>query len=98
MFLQDENLLCMILQRDRDAKYVQTFDDVFAGEGRTLKITPAKSPNLQAFVERVIQTFKHEVLNGFCVVNENHLDHILLTAARPSNSTNAGAVWIVLAA
>ncbi len=36
--------------------------------------------NLQAFVERVIQTLKHEVLNGFCVVSETHLDHILRVA------------------
>jgi hypothetical protein len=40
-----------------------------------------KSPNLQAFVERVIQTLKHEVLNGFCVINERHLDHVLRIGA-----------------
>ncbi len=39
-------------------------------------ITPM-SPNLQAHVERVIQTIKHEVLNGFCLVSNSHLDHIL---------------------
>jgi len=50
---------------------------VFTGAGRTFKKTPIKLPNLQAFVERVIQTLKHEVQNGFCVVNERHLDHIL---------------------
>jgi putative transposase len=81
MFLQDESLPCTILQRDQDTKYVQAFDDVFTGEGRTIKKTPIKSPNLQAFVERVIQTLKHEVLNGFCVINERHLDHILKIGA-----------------
>jgi putative transposase len=81
MFLQDENLHCTILQRDQDTKYVEAFDDVFTGGGRTIKKTPIRSPNLQAFVERVIQTLKHEVLNGFCVVNEKHLDHILKIGA-----------------
>jgi putative transposase len=81
MFLQDENLPCTILQRDRDAKYAQTFDAVFTGEGRTVKVIPARSPNLQAFVERVIQTLKHEVLNAFCVVSEKHLDHLLKIGA-----------------
>jgi putative transposase len=81
MFLQDENLPCTILQRDQDTKYVQAFDDVFTGGGRTIKKTPIKSPNLQAFVERVIQTLKHEVLNGFCVVSEQHLNHILRIGA-----------------
>jgi len=54
---------------------------VFTGEGREIKKTTPRSPNLQAFVERVIQTLKHAVLNGFCVVNEKHLDHILKVGA-----------------
>lgn len=60
---------------------MQTFDDVFTGNGRTVKLTPVRTPNLQAFVERVIQTLKHEVLIGFCVVSERHLDHILRIGA-----------------
>lgn len=81
MFLQDENLHCTILQRDQDTKYVKAFDDVFTSDGRTIQKTPIRSPNLQAFVERVIQTLKHGVLNGFCIVNEKHLDHILKIGA-----------------
>jgi putative transposase len=77
IFLQEEELPCTILQRDQDTKYAQEFDDVFTGDGRKIKKTTPKSPNLQAFVERVIQTLKHEVLNGFCVVNERHLDYLL---------------------
>jgi len=50
---------------------------VLTGDGRTIK----EMPILQAFVERVIQTLKHEVLKGFCVVNEKHLDHILKIGA-----------------
>jgi putative transposase len=50
---------------------------VFTSSGREVKRTPVKSPNLQAFVERVIQTLKHEVLNAFCIVSEAHLDYIL---------------------
>ena len=61
MFLQEQNLPCTILQRDRDTQYVQAFDDVFTGEGRTIKKTSIKSPNLQAFVERFIQTLEHVV-------------------------------------
>ncbi len=81
MFLQEEHLPCTIVQRDRDTKYVQAFDDVFKGNGRAVKLTPVRSPNLQAFVERVIQTLKHEVVNAFCVVSERHLDHILRIGA-----------------
>lgn len=81
IFLQDENLPCTILQRCLGARCVQAFDDVFTGEGRTIKKASIRSPNLQAFVERVIQTLKHEVLNGFCVINERHPDHILRIGA-----------------
>ena len=77
IYLQDENLQCEIIQRDRDSKYVEAFDEVFTSAGREIKLTPVKSPNLQAFVERVIQTIKHEVLNAFCVVSEEHLNYIL---------------------
>jgi putative transposase len=80
MYLQDENLQCEIIQRDRDTKYVHAFDEVFTSSGREIKLTPVKSPNLQAFVERVIQTIKHEVLNAFCVVSEEHLNYILRSA------------------
>ena len=80
MYLQDENLQCEIIQRDRDTKYLDAFDEVFTSAGREIKLTPVKSPNLQAFVERVIQTIKHEVLNAFCVVSEEHLNYILRCA------------------
>jgi len=79
MYRQEENLPCEILQRDNDTKYVAAFDEVFKGAGCMIKKTTPRSPNLQAFVERVIQTLKHEVLNAFCIVHETQLDYILRT-------------------
>jgi putative transposase len=80
IFLQDEGLSCQILRRDQDSKYTDSFDTVFRSTGCQIKKTPSRSPNLQAFVERVIQTLQHEVLNGFCVISETHLNHILRVA------------------
>ena len=80
MHMEEENLSCTILQRDQDTKYIAAFDQVFKSAGTKIKKTPARSPNLQAYVERVIQTLKHEVLNGFCIVSDSHLNHILRTA------------------
>lgn len=80
MHLEDENLSCTLLQRDQDTKYTTAFDNVFQSTGCAIKVTPVRSPNLQAHVERVIQTLKHEVLNAFCVVSEKHLDHLLRVA------------------
>ncbi|MGB7326659.1 MAG: integrase core domain-containing protein [Rubripirellula sp.] len=79
MHIDDNELKCEILMRDRDRKYVDSFDEVFWSSDCKAKLTPIRSPNLQAHVERVIQTIKHEVLNAFCIVTNAHLDGILRT-------------------
>ncbi|MCM2374673.1 integrase core domain-containing protein [Aporhodopirellula aestuarii] len=79
MHIDDNELKCEILMRDRDRKYVDSFDDVFKTSDCKVKLTPIRSPNLQAHVERVVQTIKHEVLNAFCIVTNEHLDGILHT-------------------
>ncbi len=76
MHIDDHDLKCTILMRDRDRKYTDSFDSVFKSSTCEIKLTPARSPNLQAHVERVIQTIKHEVLNAFCIVSNQHLDKI----------------------
>jgi len=79
MHLEDNELKCETLMRDRDRKYVDSFDEIVRSTGGKIKLTPIRSPNLQAHVERVIQTIKHEVLNAFCIVTNQHLDGILRT-------------------
>ena len=79
MHVDDNDLKCDILMRDHDRKYVDSFDEVFKNSECKIKLTPVRSPNLQAHVERVIQTIKHEVLNAFCIVTNEHLDGILRT-------------------
>ncbi|MGB7327985.1 MAG: integrase core domain-containing protein [Rubripirellula sp.] len=79
MHLEDNDLQCEILMRDRDRKYVGSFDEIVRSTGGEIKLTPIRSPNLQAHVERVIQTIKQEVLNAFCIVTNEHLDGILRT-------------------
>ena len=81
MHWQDEDLPCEILSRDNDAKYTESFDTVFEStKCKVKRITPA-SPNLQAHVERVIQTLKHKVLNGFVVATNQQLNKILFVGA-----------------
>ena len=79
MHASDNDLRCEILMRDRDLKRADSFDEVFRSSECALKLTPIRSPNLQTHVERVIQTIKHEVLNAFCIVTNEHLDSILCT-------------------
>ena len=82
MHVDDKGLKCERLCRDNDTKYVDQFDAVFKSSGCKVKRITPLSPNLQAHVERVIQTIKHEVLNAFCIVSNRHMDYILRTAMR----------------
>ena len=75
-----------ILMRDKDVKYPPTFDEVFRQAGVEVPKMPPRAPNLRAHVERVIQTIQHEVLDGLIVINERHLNHILVTTQDWYNS------------
>lgn len=81
MHVEEHGLRCEIIQRDNDAKYIDSLDSVFTSVGARIKRTTHQSPNLQAFVERVVQTLKHEILNAFCIVSNKQLDHILAKGA-----------------
>lgn len=77
MHIDEHDLPCTILMRDRDRKYTDSFDKVFKSSTCKVKLTPIRSPHLQALVERVIQTIEHEVLNAFCIVSNQHLNRLL---------------------
>ena len=68
---------CATIIRDLDGKYSAEFDRAFTD--RSIKIKPIRprAPNLNAFVERWIQSLKHEALNHFIVFGLEHFDHIV---------------------
>lgn len=48
-----------------------------ANDGRlVVKKLPPRSPNLNAFIERFIQTLKHECLGHFVILGQKHLDYL----------------------
>jgi putative transposase len=65
------------LQHDRDSKFSSAFDEPLRTAGAEILKSPYRSPNLTAFVERVIQTIQVEALNHFILFGEKHLDYIL---------------------
>src|ERR1022692_1554432 len=65
------------LLHDRDAKFSQTFDDVFLTVGiKPLKL-PARSPNLNAFAERWVRSVKEEYLSKLILFGERPLRRAL---------------------
>lgn len=61
---------------DRDSKFTKTFDqELKRKRAKTVKIAHC-APNLQAYVGRLIQTLRHELLNHFLIFGTQHLDHL----------------------
>jgi putative transposase len=66
-----------IVSRDRDHLYRGVFDKACAEQGAKVKVLTFRSPNLNAYVERFIQSLQVECLNHFLVFGEKHLDYLV---------------------
>jgi putative transposase len=76
-YAEQRQLRCETIIRDRDGKYTSDFDRVFQKRSIAVKPVGPRAPNLNAFVERWIQSLKHEALNHFVVFGLAHFDHIV---------------------
>lgn len=76
-YVQQERLGCATIMRDWDGKYGPEFIRYFTDRGIRVKPVGPRAPNLNAFVERWIQSLKHEALNHFIVFGLAHFDHIV---------------------
>ena len=72
-----EQLGCKILMRDLDGKFSTDFHRCFSQHAIRVKPVGPRAPNLNAFVERWIQSLKHEALNHFIVFGRKHFDRIV---------------------
>ncbi len=67
---------CRLLLRDGDAKFGTPFDTALRGVGiRPIRL-PHRSPNLNAYCERVVQTLQVECMDHFTVLGTGHLDSL----------------------
>ncbi len=75
--LQDDTVSARLLIRDRDAKFLASFDTVLESEGLTIIQTPYRAPKANAFAERWIRSVREECLDHVLIVNAGHLRRVL---------------------
>ncbi|MBI9018881.1 MAG: transposase [Phycisphaerae bacterium] len=63
------------LIHDRDLLFTKKFDDILGAVGVTSVKTVKRSPNLNAYAERFVQTIKKECLNHLILTNEEQLKY-----------------------
>jgi putative transposase len=90
--LADTGVDTRFLVRDRDTKYVASFDEVFRSEGAQVLKTPFRTPNANAYAERFVRTIKSECLDHLLVLNAHHLERILRSYAKQLLSPTSGNI------
>jgi putative transposase len=73
------------LLRDRDAKFTDTFDAVFASERIQTLRTPVQAPRANAYAERWVGTVRRELLDRTLIVGRRHLEVALSDHVRHYN-------------
>jgi len=74
---QQQHLPVKLVSRDRDSLYRSNFDEVLKEQGADVMQLVFRSPNLNAYVERFIQTVQVECLDHFLVFGEKHFDYLV---------------------
>jgi putative transposase len=72
-----EQVKFKFLIRDRDTKFTDTFDAIFASEGIQILRTPVRAPQANAFAERWIGTVRRELLDRMLILGPRHLETVL---------------------
>jgi putative transposase len=75
--LQDQGRAVRFLVRDRDTKFVASFDEGLRSIGARIIKTPVRSPPANAFAERFVRTARAECLDWVLVRSERHADSVL---------------------
>ena len=76
-YVNEQGLSCEILTRDHDNAFSEKFDQVFKDKGIQVKPVGPKAPNLNAYIERWIQSAKQEALDHFMIFGKAHFDYIV---------------------
>jgi hypothetical protein len=92
MDLADRTRQFKFMVGDRDAKFTDAFDAVFAWEGMRIMRTPVRTPRANADAERWVGTVRHELLERMLIMGRGHLEAALSAGSRRAL---AGGVLVV---
>ncbi len=73
----DQAKAVKFLIRDRDTKFIASFDTVFAAEGTRIVKCPVRAPRATAICERVIGTLRRECVDRMLILGRRHLEAVL---------------------
>lgn len=63
--------------RDRDRKFTDRFDDEMRAGGLLVKPVEFRSPNMNAYIERFVQSIQQECLDRFIAFGREHFDLLI---------------------
>jgi putative transposase len=86
LFMANELKDVRFLVRDRDSKYIRSFDEVFVSGGTRVIKTPVRSPKANSLAERAVRTIRQDLLDWTLVLGRGHLDRILRRYAERYNA------------
>jgi len=85
MRLDGESACFRVLIRDRDSKFMRSFDEVFRSEGVHVIKAPVRAPRAKAHAERWVESLRRECLDRLLITGRRQLEHVVRVYAQHYN-------------